>query len=180
MRSHIAMNWLPKSSVFKVNALPSSRKSFTGIKSCVNHWAGRDLGLRCLFTFQGDANVLWVGLDDGHLGSPSKMFKEVKQQKEKPMIKRYIPLTILFGACLLTDNASAHNGQGALFTAEISGIESLITGGYMRLGLLVVSGAAAIMGILKQNGWMFVSGIGGCAFIYFMKNWITTTFTMIA
>lgn len=94
------------------------------------------------------------------------------------MIKRYLPLAIGLGACLFTSQVSAHNGQGALFTNEISGIEALITGGYMRLGLLVVSGAAAIMGILKQNGWMFVSGLGGCAFIYFIKNWITATFTM--
>lgn len=94
------------------------------------------------------------------------------------MNKRYLPLAIALGTCVLTSQVSAHNGQGALFTNEISGIEALITGGYMRLGLLVVAGAAAIMGILKQNGWMFVSGIGGCAFIYFMKNWITTTFTM--
>jgi hypothetical protein len=69
--------------------------------------------------------------------------------------------------------------EGDLFNSEITKVEKLITGGYMRIGLLGVSGAAAIGGILKQNGWMFVSGIAGCAFVYFMKSWITTTFTMV-
>jgi len=79
----------------------------------------------------------------------------------------------------LAADANAAGTNGDLFNAEITKVEQLLTGGYMRIGLLGVSGAAAIGGILKQNGWMFVSGIAGCAFVYFMKNWITTTFAMV-
>lgn|GEM_PF-6303668 len=93
--------------------------------------------------------------------------------------RRYFPLAIAIGICLLAADANAAGTNGDLFNAEITKVEQLLTGGYMRIGLLGVSGAAAIGGILKQNGWMFVSGIAGCAFVYFMKNWITTTFAMV-
>ena len=93
--------------------------------------------------------------------------------------RRYIPLAVMIGTCLLAADANAAGTDGDLFNSEITKVEKLITGGYMRIGLLGVSGAAAIGGILKQNGWMFVSGIAGCAFVYFMKGWISATFTMV-
>lgn len=66
-----------------------------------------------------------------------------------------------------------------ILKAEIEGVEKLFTGGYMRLGLLGVCGFAAIYGVIKQSGWMFVSGIMGCVFAYFMKGWIHTSFPMV-
>jgi hypothetical protein len=93
--------------------------------------------------------------------------------------RRYIPLALMIVTCLVAADSHAAGVEGDLFNSEITKVEKLITGGYMRIGLLGVSGAAAIGGILKQNGWMFVSGIAGCAFVYFMKSWITTTFTMV-
>ncbi|MBP6985491.1 MAG: hypothetical protein KBB83_02730 [Alphaproteobacteria bacterium] len=93
--------------------------------------------------------------------------------------KQYLPLAVMVGTCLLASDSFAAGTNGDLFNSEITKVEQLITGGYMRIGLLAVSGAAAIGGILKQNGWMFVSGIAGCAFVYFMKGWITSTFAMV-
>jgi hypothetical protein len=93
--------------------------------------------------------------------------------------KQYLPLAVMIGTCLLDSDSFAAGTNADLFNSEITKVEQLITGGYMRIGLLGVSGAAAIGGILKQNGWMFVSGIAGCAFVYFMKGWITSTFAMV-
>lgn len=69
--------------------------------------------------------------------------------------------------------------DGDLLKDEISAVEQLFTGGYMRLGLLAVCGFAAIYGIIKQSGWIFASGVLGCVFAYFMKDWILKTFTAI-
>lgn len=66
-----------------------------------------------------------------------------------------------------------------VLSEEVVKIENLLTGGYMRLGLLGVCGFAAIYGVVKQSGWMFVSGIMGCVFVYFMKDWILKTFTAV-
>lgn len=83
----------------------------------------------------------------------------------------------LLGALLYPQDLWAHTGE--LLKDEIDKVEKLFTGGYMRLGLLGVCGFAAIYGIVKQNGWIFASGILGCVFAYFMKDWILKTFTMV-
>ena len=80
-------------------------------------------------------------------------------------------------AAFLPSDAFAHTGE--LFRDEIGKVEQLFTGGYMRLGLLGVSGLTAIMGAIQQNAWMFLSGILAGVFAYFMKDWIMTTFTYI-
>lgn len=80
--------------------------------------------------------------------------------------------TFLFPEALLASD-------GDLLKDEISAVEKLFTGGYMRLGLLAVCGFAAIYGIVKQSGWIFASGVLGCVFAYFMKDWILKTFTAI-
>lgn len=85
---------------------------------------------------------------------------------------------LLFAAIMfIPQDLWAHTGD--LLKDEIDKMEKLFTGGYMRLGLLAVCGFAAIYGIIKQNGWIFTSGILGCVFAYFMKDWILKTFTMV-
>ena len=86
--------------------------------------------------------------------------------------------SLLLGPLFFPQDVWAHDGN--LLKDEITALEKLFTGGYMRLGLLGVCGFAAIYGIVKQSGWIFASGILGCIFAYFMKDWITKTFTMIA
>lgn len=86
--------------------------------------------------------------------------------------------SLLLGTLFFPQDLWAHDGN--LLKDEITALEKLFTGGYMRLGLLGVCGFAAIYGIVKQSGWIFASGILGCIFAYFMKDWITKTFTMIA
>lgn len=84
---------------------------------------------------------------------------------------------VLAGATLMPDMAFAHDGD--LFTDQITSLESLFTGGYMRLGLLGVCGVTAIAGAIKQNGMMFLTGIMAGVFAYFMRDWIQDTFAMV-
>lgn len=84
---------------------------------------------------------------------------------------------LVLGAFFVPSELMAHDGN--LLKDEITALEKLFTGGYMRLGLLGVCGFAAIYGIVNQSGWIFASGILGCVFAYFMKDWITATFTMV-
>ncbi len=184
MQLYLSMPLLEKSRNFGCrfkSILPFHKFSFTGVKPRVRQFAGKNLGERCLFITQIDATSMGVGLWNGFLGPLLGVFDFSNDNKKETLMetKRYIPLAIAIGACLLTSDSHAAGTNGDLFNSEIGQVEKLITGGYMRIGLLGVSGAAAIGGILKQNGWMFVSGIAGCAFVYFMKGWITTTFAMV-
>lgn len=84
---------------------------------------------------------------------------------------------LVLGVLWVSDPAFAHDGK--LFKDEITDLEKLITGGFMRIGLLVVCAMVAIVGVIKNNGWMLISGAGGFAFVYFMKKWILKTFTLV-
>jgi hypothetical protein len=92
-------------------------------------------------------------------------------------IKPSFLLIIGAGTFLFPDALWASDGD--LLKDEISAVEKLFTGGYMRIGLLGVCGFAAIYGIVKQSGWIFCSGVLGCVFAYFMKDWILKTFTAV-
>ena len=89
----------------------------------------------------------------------------------------FLGATIAMAMALLPGDVFAHTGD--LFNAEITRVENLFTGGYMRLGLLAVCGLTAIMGAIKQNAWMFLSGILSGVFAYFMRDWIMATFTWV-
>ena len=82
----------------------------------------------------------------------------------------------LIGIFLLPHLAYGHDGT--LFKEQITNLENLFTGGYMRLGLLAVCGVTAIAGAIKQNGMLFLTGILAGVFAYFMRDWIQSTFTM--
>jgi hypothetical protein len=182
MQLHLSIPLLEKSRSFGTrfrSILPFRKFSFTGVKQGVKNVAGKTLGERCLFIPQGDAsmkvgfgNYFHRPLIDLHFSNDNK--KETSMET-----KQYLPIAVIVGTCLLASDSFAAGTNADLFNSEITKVEQLITGGYMRIGLLAVSGAAAIGGILKQNGWMFVSGIAGCAFVYFMKGWITSTFAMV-
>jgi hypothetical protein len=183
MQLHLSMPLLEKSRSFGSrfrSILPFRKFSFTGVKQGVNKVAGKTLGERCLFIHQGDASVK-VGFGNSfHRPLIDIHHFSNHNNKETSMeTKQYLPLAVIVGTCLLASDSFAAGTNADLFNSEITKVEQLITGGYMRIGLLAVSGAAAIGGILKQNGWMFVSGIAGCAFVYFMKGWITSTFAMV-
>lgn len=171
---------------------------FTGIKTRVNLPAGKSLGGSCLFLSQaspyenkGDAKSP-AGLEDNPQGQLRRflnhllyqeqaMFSFASLKNKARILPSYGLLTSLAVGVLLISIPSdlmAHDGD--LLKDEITKLEQLFTGGYMRLGLLGVCGFAAIYGIVKQSGWIFASGILGCMFAYFMKDWITKTFTLIA
>lgn len=78
---------------------------------------------------------------------------------------------------LIPNEVLAHDGK--LFSAEITSLESLFTGGYMRLGLLGVCGVTAIAGAIKQSGSVFITGILAGVFAYFMRDWIQATFALV-
>jgi hypothetical protein len=175
---------------------------FTGIKQCVNSCfseneesAGKNLGDLCLLFSQGDAKSLKADLGSplqGNYfqGQSRRLFNPHLDQELtmpqpvtlKSVFNTFLPkafvTSLLLGAFFFPQDVWAHDGN--LLKDEITALEKLFTGGYMRLGLLGVCGFAAIYGIVKQSGWIFASGILGCIFAYFMKDWITKTFTMIA
>ena len=149
---------------------------FTGTQDGVNQ-AGKPLGSPASLLpraasakAEGDAKSLagLVGKLQGQLGAFIRRLRGVS------------PLLLVIvgaGAFLFPDALWASDGD--LLKDEISAVEKLFTGGYMRIGLLGVCGFAAIYGIVKQSGWIFCSGVLGCVFAYFMKDWILKTFTAV-
>lgn len=149
--------------------LTSQHEEFTGKEQRVNQ-AGKTLGDSGLLVSQGVV-VSLAGLVrkiQGQLGPLKRRIRNLK-----PLLL----ITIAAGAFLIPEALWAHDGN--ILQAEITAVEKLFTGGYMRLGLLAVCGFAAIYGIIKQSGWILCSGILGCVFAYFMKGWILSTFTMV-
>ena len=67
----------------------------------------------------------------------------------------------------------------AEFKEEIEKAEKLITGGYLRLGALVVCIVSIIYGIIKQNFAAIAVCIAGCLILFMMKGWITTNFAAL-
>jgi hypothetical protein len=157
------------------NFLNSSKKltpqfeEFTGKEQRVNQ-AGKTLGDSGLLVSQGVV-VSLAGLGrkiQGQLGPLKRRIRSLK-----PLFL----ITIGAGVLLFPESLIAHEGD--LLKTEITAVEKLFTGGYMRLGLIAVCGFAAIYGIIKQSGWIFCSGILGCLFAYLMRDWILKTFTMV-
>jgi hypothetical protein len=162
------------------------KTSFTDSKKCVNLYpcesrdlVGKNLGVFCLFKSQGDAKSLKAC----PLPLAGAGFRALNRRTWFGKISLNSPQSVILfaslflGAVFIPDALLAHTGD--LLKDEIEKVEKLFTGGYMRLGLLGVCGFAAIFGIVKQNGWIFASGILGCVFAYFMKDWILKTFTMV-
>lgn len=176
---------------------------FTGNNPCANPRprihegsAGKDLGNFCLFKSQDGAKVSWPWKCVPrpleflqHYNSGVKMNQAFKPYPifypltDKSRIRpnthksRVFLMGLALGLLLCPQDLIAHTGE--ILKDEIDKVEKLFTGGYMRLGLLGVCGFAAIYGIIKQSGWMFASGILGCVFAYFMKDWVLKTFTMV-
>ncbi|HUX80184.1 MAG TPA: hypothetical protein VMW10_10650 [Alphaproteobacteria bacterium] len=158
------------------------KTSFTDSKKCVNLYpcesgdlVGKNLGEFCLFKSPGDAKSLKAC----PLSLTGAGFRDLGQRT----LSLNTPLSLLLfsslflGSVFFPSELWAHTGE--VLKDEIEKVEKLFTGGYMRLGLLGVCGFAAIFGIVKQNGWIFASGILGCVFAYFMKDWILKTFTAV-
>ena len=78
---------------------------------------------------------------------------------------------------LLPETTFAVNG--AEMADEIDKFEKMLTGGYMRLGLLGVCGTVAIVGAVKQNFMMFGTGIGACFLALMMKDWVQNNFACV-
>ncbi|OJW55219.1 MAG: hypothetical protein BGO67_00490 [Alphaproteobacteria bacterium 41-28] len=157
--------------------------SFTDSKKCVNpcpcesedlpceSWdlVGKNLGEFCLLSSPGDAKSLRA--------VPHFLRGQFLRIFDSQLSPFLLFATFLFGAVLFPNDLWAHTGD--VLSEEITKVEKLFTGGYMRLGLLGVCGFAAIYGIIKQSGWVFASGILGCVFAYLVKDWILGTFTMV-
>ncbi len=169
---------------------------FTGLNPCVNP-AGKSLGSfassfpepvpvktgmtrkPCGLGSSPQGHLRLNPYQEINMSFPNKQIKH-KQPDFLPFqsYQAKVFLMVFFiGFLLCPQELWAHTGD--LLKDEIEKVEKLFTGGYMRLGLLAVCGFAAIYGIVKQNGWIFASGILGCVFAYFMKDWILKTFTMV-
>lgn len=179
--------------------LHTLKNRFTGIKTRVNLPAGKSLGGSCLFLSQASPYE-----NEGDAKSPAGLGNSYSQGQLRRLINhllyeeqamslfasfknttRILPshrllTSLVVGVLLISIPSDLMAHDGDLLKDEITKLEQLFTGGYMRLGLLGVCGFAAIYGIVKQSGWIFASGILGCMFAYFMKDWITKTFTLIA
>ena len=81
------------------------------------------------------------------------------------------------GALLLPESAFAYDGD--MFSTQITTIEKLLTGGYMRLGLLGVCAATAIIGAVKQSLGMVGIGLAACLVVFLMNGWLTTHFACV-
>ena len=168
---------------------------FTGHKvrvspcSCEEH-AGKTRGVFCFFNPPGDATSLKTDLERSSQGQLNPFLNPLTYENQTmalsikkgihplpSQLSKILLFGLFLGAVFFPPDLWAHNGD--LLKDEIEKLEKLFTGGYMRLGLLGVCGFAAVYGIVKQNGWTFASGILGCVFAYFMKDWITKTFTMV-
>lgn len=152
---------------------------FTGTNPCVNPCPRVPSGAagkmrRSASTFLMTRKPCGLGISpQGHLRP--NLYQELSMLSNTKT--KLILFALLMGAVFCPQDLWAHTGD--LLKDEIDKMEKLFTGGYMRLGLLAVCGFAAIYGIIKQNGWIFTSGILGCVFAYFMKDWILKTFTMV-
>ena len=169
---------------------------FTGITNRVNQPAGKDLRGFCLLTSRanlresgGDAKSLKAGLgypaqgqlrciNDNHLKQEKTMYSsQCLKIIDRETLSKTLLASLFVASLFVPIGAMAHDGD--LLKDEITAVEKLFTGGYMRIGLLGVCGFAAIYGIIKQSGWIFASGVLGCVFAYFMKDWILRTFALV-
>ncbi|MBT4879514.1 MAG: hypothetical protein HOI80_03230 [Alphaproteobacteria bacterium] len=174
MQYQLNTNFDRKSNIISLlRSLPKSpvvagRKSFTGTRV---KQAGKNLGVFSLIISQGDAKSLDLGLfAQGH---PDHL--EARKLMNRSVLSGLCLITLI--SVLFPWDAWAHTGD--LFKEEIGKMEQLFTGGYMRLGLLGVCGVTAIAGAVKQNAWMFISGILAGVFAFFMKDWILKTFSQV-
>ena len=159
------------------SAQKSTITSFTG-KKRVNQLAGKNLGTYSLFASQGDAlSPPYLSFFEAPVARTMKGLSGLGCSPCGSFAQGHQLLLCLGLLMLLPDQAWAHTGD--LFTSEIGKVEKLITGGYMRLGLLGVCGATAVTGAIQQNAWMFITGILAGVFAYFMKDWILSTFSMV-
>lgn len=140
---------------------------FTGNKCHrVTHKAGKAGGRPCLSAVGG-------AMIQGDLG------RSGQGHRRHNILRTAVPVLIFY--CLIviigTESVFAHDGE--LFQAQITQLEKLFTGGYMRLGLLAICGVTAVAGAIKQNGMVFLTGILSGVFAYFMRDWIQSTFACV-
>lgn len=185
MQAYVPTFVIPKASVKICLQFHHIISSFTSKVVCVNQRdAGKNLGFLASLKSQVTQRLEEIALSKplrviSKITSKSS-FKQTTFKKETNMnilLWRLFSAAIVLGFILLPDQVWAHDGE--FFQAEITKIEGLINGGYMRLGLLGVCAGVAIIGAIKQSFWALTSGFSGCVFAYFMKGWITTTFTMV-
>lgn len=72
--------------------------------------------------------------------------------------------------------ALASAGEVTVFGDQIGEIESLVTSGLLRVGLLAVCGISAALSIFRQNFMGFIIAIAGGLLVNMMTTWIQGTF----
>ena len=81
----------------------------------------------------------------------------------------------ILGLFICPDGMAVTDGD---FSEEVKKVETLITGGIARVGLIALCLLVAGASMVKQNIMGVLFGIGGAFFFYMMKGWINTTFPM--
>lgn len=64
-------------------------------------------------------------------------------------------------------------------SAQITTIENLITGGWMRGGMFAVSAGTFIMGIAREKLMTMVIGVGGVVAASLINDFIDTTYAIV-
>lgn len=147
----------------------------------VNHTAGKPEGVKCLFPLRDAMFQKDLGRQGQGHWNPwiEQGIQGVRLQKQRKGLgsTAFVVGIVVLGILLIPEAGFAHDGE--LFQDQITKLEKLFTGGYMRLGLLAICGVTAVAGAIKQNGMVFLTGILAGVFAYFMRDWIQLTFACI-
>lgn len=65
------------------------------------------------------------------------------------------------------------------FAEEVKKVETFLTGGMARIGLIALCLIVAGASMVKQSIMGVLFGVGGAFFFFMMKGWINTSFPMI-
>ncbi len=91
-------------------------------------------------------------------------------------IKEVSTKALLFTSIGIVAPELAFAGEVQVFGDQIGEIESLVTGGLLRVGLLAVCGLSAAISIFRQNFMGFIIAIAGGLMVNMMSTWIKGTF----
>lgn len=110
--------------------------------------------------------------------------KEI-QLKEIPAPSRFINKWVIFGVpcivalyCLTSDNALALEADDAMKTTS-EALEKILTGSWLRVGLLAGMIGGVVMSAVKQSPIIFAGSMGtGLGALYY-KGWVADSFTAL-
>lgn len=68
---------------------------------------------------------------------------------------------------------------GTDLDTELTAVNSIITGGYLRFAIFLACGGAIVHGAIKQNPGQIALGLGAATVVFLLRGWIDNNFAMI-